>query len=215
MGSVVCVDSQGRNGCYNPLKRPIEMAARQRIQDSAMEQGRKYFYGIRTKKNYRKAFPLLLDAARHGSVHAQFMVGFAYRDGLGTKEKLAQSRRWWASAAKRDHPGALFNLALDYDYGRGVQPNSRKAFGLYKRGAEFGDRDAQCNLAVAYMNGRGIERDFRKGIYWMKRAALQGDPRITRIKLPGDAGCGRIFLLGVIHGEPTGNSRISDNYENR
>ncbi len=39
--------------------------------------------------------------------------------------------------------------------------------------------------------------------------------RITRLKLPGDAGCGRIFLLGVIHGEPTGNSRISDNYEDR
>jgi TPR repeat protein len=152
------------------------MAARVRNEDSAMEQGRKYFYGIRTKKNYWRAFPLFLDAAQHGYVHAQFMVGFAFRDGLRTQEKITQSRKWWASAAKRDHPGALFNLALDYDYGRGVRPNPRKAFGLYKRGAELGDREAQCNLAVAYLDGRGIKRDLQ-GNDWMKRAALQADPK--------------------------------------
>ena len=73
------------------------------------------------------------------------------------------------------------------------------------------------------------------GLYARVQSVLQQDPlsghlivftnrsrtvwiwvvRITRLKLPGDAGCGRIFLLGVIHGEPTGNSRISDNYEDR
>jgi TPR repeat protein len=50
-------------------KRPIEMALGQTVQNE-MEQGRKYFYGIRTKKNYRKAFPFLLRAARQGYVHA-------------------------------------------------------------------------------------------------------------------------------------------------
>src|SRR5271157_384181 len=111
------------------------MATGQHNQDYAMEQGRKYFYGIRTKKNYLKAFPLLLQAARDGYVHAQYMVGFAYKDGLGTKKNLAQSRRWWAASANRDHPAAPFNLALDYDFGRGIRPNPRKAFDLYKRGA--------------------------------------------------------------------------------
>lgn len=152
------------------------MALSQRVQNFEMEQGRRYFYGIRTRKNYRKAFPLLLLAARRGYVHAQYMVGCAYRDGLGTKKRIAQSRRWWA-AARRDHPGALFNLALDYDYGRGVKPNPRKAFSLYKRGAESVDREAQCNLAVAYLDGRGTKRSLQRGKYWMKRAAFQGDPK--------------------------------------
>lgn len=138
--------------------------------------GRKYFYGIRAKKNYRKAFPLLLHAARQGFAHAQFLAGIACRDDLGAQKKIAQSRKWWTSA-KRDHPGALFNLALDYACGREVRPNLRKAFGFYKRGAEMGDREAQCNLAVAYLDGQGIKRDLRKGKDWMKRAALRGDPK--------------------------------------
>jgi uncharacterized protein len=150
------------------------MAARH-AREFEMEQGRKYFYGIRTKKNYRKAYPLLLEAARQGFVHAQYLVGYAYRNGLGTKKALAKARRWWTSSAKRDHPGALFNLALDY--GRGIRPNPKKAFGLYQRGAELGDREAQCNLAVAYLDGRGTKRSPRLGTYWMRRAARQGDPK--------------------------------------
>jgi uncharacterized protein len=114
-----------------------------------MEQGRKYFYGIRTRTNFRKGFPLILEAARQGHVHAQYMVGYAYRDALGTMKNLTQSRRWRADAAKRNHPRAMFNLALDYDLGRGVRHNPRKAFVLYKRSAELGDKEAQCYLAVA------------------------------------------------------------------
>jgi hypothetical protein len=36
------------------------MVPAQRARSFEMEEGRKYFYGIRTKTNYRKAFPLLL-----------------------------------------------------------------------------------------------------------------------------------------------------------
>jgi TPR repeat protein len=56
------------------------MAHARRAEHFEMEEGRKYFYGIRTKTNYRKAFPLLLHAARRGYVHAQYLVGYAYRD---------------------------------------------------------------------------------------------------------------------------------------
>ncbi len=62
------------------------MAPTRRAQHFEMEEGRKYFYGVRTKTNYRKAFPLLLAAARQGYVHAQYLVGYAYRDALGTKK---------------------------------------------------------------------------------------------------------------------------------
>jgi TPR repeat protein len=68
------------------------MARAQSVRHFEMEQGRKFFYGIRTRTNYRKAFPLLLEAARQGYVHAQYMVGYAYRDALGTEKNLAKSR---------------------------------------------------------------------------------------------------------------------------
>ena len=97
------------------------MSPARRAQHYELEEGRKYFYGIGRKTNYSKAFPLLLAAARRGYVHAQYAVGYSYRDGRGVPKNLAQSRRWWSAAAKRGHPGAKFNLALDYDLGRGVQ----------------------------------------------------------------------------------------------
>ena len=137
--------------------RSLQMALTRRAEHFEMEEGRKYFYGIRTKTNYRKAFPLLLAAARRGYVHAQYLVGYAYRDGLGTEKDLAHSRKWWAASAKRGHPGAMFNLALDYDLARGVRRNPRKAFVLYQRAAKLGDREAQCNLAHRVFGRRGYE----------------------------------------------------------
>src|ERR687892_68842 len=38
--------------------------------------GQEFFYGISRQKNYRKAFPYLLDAAANGYVHAQNLVGY-------------------------------------------------------------------------------------------------------------------------------------------
>jgi len=81
------------------------------------ELGRALFYGIRRKRNYRKAFPLLLQAAKEGYVHWQYLVGYALDHGLGVKRDLRGARHWYAKAGRRGHPGALFNLALMYDLG--------------------------------------------------------------------------------------------------
>ena len=100
------------------------------------------------KKNYRKAFPLLLEGARAGYIHAQNLVGYCYSCGLGTYEDNELAVFWFAKAAKQGHNGALYNLALCYEHGRGVEANVRKAFNLYLKAAEAGDRWAQCNLGV-------------------------------------------------------------------
>src|ERR1700694_5550459 len=82
------------------------------------EFGRALFYGEGKKRNYRKAFPLLLQAAREGHVHWQYLTGYALANGLGTSRNLKAARSWYARAAKRGHPGALFNLALMYAQGK-------------------------------------------------------------------------------------------------
>jgi hypothetical protein len=48
--------------------RSVQMAHAPHAEHFELEEGHKYFYGIRTKTNYRKAFPLLLAAARQGYV---------------------------------------------------------------------------------------------------------------------------------------------------
>lgn len=55
------------------------------------ELGRALFYGIRRKRNYRKAFPLLLRAAEEGRVHWQYLAGYALANGLGVKRNLKQA----------------------------------------------------------------------------------------------------------------------------
>ena len=57
--------------------------------DNPSEIGQNFFYGISVRRNYRKAFPYLLDAAALGYVHAQNLVGYCYDLGLGVKRSKA------------------------------------------------------------------------------------------------------------------------------
>src|SRR6185437_4646101 len=141
------------------------------------ELGRELFYGIRRRRNYHKAFPLILQAARSGWVHWQYLAGYSLAHGLGVERNLRAARRWYAKAGSKRHPGALFNLALMYDQGRGVRHDYRRAFRLYEKGAKLGDPAAQCNLALAYLDGRGTARSLRDAIRWFRMAAAKGDPK--------------------------------------
>lgn len=55
------------------------------------EIGQNLFYGINVKRNYRKAFPYLLEAAYRGEIHAQNLVGYCYGRGLGVKKDRLQA----------------------------------------------------------------------------------------------------------------------------
>ncbi len=97
--------------------------------------GQRYFYGDSGRRNYRKAFPFLLEAASAGDVHPQNLVGFCYDLGLGVQKDSAQAVFWYQRAARHRHKEALCNLAISYARGKGVEPNPRKAFLLYKQAA--------------------------------------------------------------------------------
>ena len=103
--------------------------------------GCRYFYGKRGRRpSYRKAFPLLLSAAKLGVRHAQNLVGVCYDDGLGVRCNPAAAAVWFAKAARQGHVVATFDLALCYDQGKGVAQNARRAATLYRRAAELGTR---------------------------------------------------------------------------
>lgn len=61
--------------------------------------GQEFFYGISKRRNYRKAFPYLLDAAALGYVHAQNLVGYCYSLGLGVTKSKKAAAFWYKQAA--------------------------------------------------------------------------------------------------------------------
>ncbi len=112
------------------------------VKDDPSEIGQNLFYGISRKRNYRKAFPYLLEAANRGDVHSKNLVGYCYDLGLGVERNKSRALSWFRHAAKFHHKEALFNLAVSYDTGDGVAVNHKKAFSFYKRAAELGDLPA-------------------------------------------------------------------------
>lgn len=143
--------------------------------DNPSRVGQNYFYGISKRKNYRKAFPHLLDAAFLGYDHCQNLVGYCYHLGLGVEKDSALAAYWYQQAAKAMHKEALYNLATMYEKGDGVELNLRKAFSLYRKAAELGEDWAQCNLGVMYLDGIGTKQNLAKGLEWMRKAAKRGD----------------------------------------
>src|SRR5258708_40137029 len=103
--------------------------------DDPSEVGQNFFYGVSGKRNYRKAFPYLSEAANRGEIHAQNLLGYCYDLGLGVEKDKLQAMFWYLQAAKYHHKEALFNLAVSYDMGNGVKANAKKAFSFYKRAA--------------------------------------------------------------------------------
>ena len=74
--------------------------------------GQEFFYGISRRKNYKKAFPYLLDAAINRYIHAQNLVGYCYSHGLGVRKQKRVAAYWYEQAANGGHREALWNLGL-------------------------------------------------------------------------------------------------------
>jgi TPR repeat protein len=87
------------------------------LDDDPSEVGQDFFYGLSGKRNYRKAFRYLFEAANLGEIHAQNLVGYCYSRGLGVKKDKAQAFFWYQQAAKYHHKEALFNLGVLFDNG--------------------------------------------------------------------------------------------------
>lgn len=63
------------------------------------ERGWEFFSGEGRRKNYRKAYPLLLRAAKEGVRHAQNLVGVCLDNGLGCERDPRKAMRWYRRAS--------------------------------------------------------------------------------------------------------------------
>src|ERR1039458_3596712 len=89
-------------------------------------------------KNYRKAVPHFLVAAKNGHPHAQNLVGYCYDLGYGPRRNARSAVHWYKKAAKNGYAEAIYNLALSYAHGRGISKDERKAFSLNRQAATIG-----------------------------------------------------------------------------
>ncbi len=126
-------------------------------------------------KQYKKAFPLMQNAAKEGNADAQLYLGWMYANGQGIKRNYAQAVSWLRKSANQGNALAQNDLGLMYAEGRGVKRNYAQAISWYRKSAEQGNAYAQNNLGWMYVNGRGIIQDDQQAVFWLKKAAEQGN----------------------------------------
>lgn len=142
-------------------------------QDSPLDQTYRKGEELFNKKDYKKAFSILVDAAKQNHAGAQFLVGKMYYFGYYVKKNVPEAIIWYQKSAAQGYGFAQNNLGFIYLKGDGVPRDLDKAFSLISKAAEKDIAIAQCNLGSMYLHGEGVDKDPVKAMnYFMKSANL-------------------------------------------
>ncbi len=131
-------------------------------------------FAVMQKGDFATALRLWTPLAEKGDVHAQFVLGQMFYEGLGVSVNYEEAFKWTALAATQGHRSAEGFLARMYRNGDGVAQSYKAAAKWYKSAAQQGVLDAQANLGVLYGNGTGVAQDFVKAYMWLSIAAKDG-----------------------------------------
>ena len=100
-------------------------------------------------RNYKGAFPLILEAAKLGNPQSMSILGSMYLLGQGTKEDGVQAVFWLTNAVELQFEGAESVLGMAYATGKaGVKADIPKAQELLARAASRGDEQSARMLAM-------------------------------------------------------------------
>ncbi|MQY44663.1 hypothetical protein GAO09_01065 [Rhizobiales bacterium RZME27] len=120
-------------------------------------------------------FRLYNEAAASGNVLAQYNLGVAYRDGIGTQVSGEQALHWFEEAAVGGDDTAAFNIGSIYDEGKLVPEDNQTAIAWYDLAAQRGSTDGMINLGLMYENGEGIAANPERAAEMFRAAADKGD----------------------------------------
>jgi Sel1 repeat len=130
--------------------------------------------------------------AEKGDREAQFLLGAAHQEALGTDRNLEKARQWYNRAAEAGHVLAMNNLGFMLAMGHGGDPNIVKARFLFSRAAEQGSFTALHNIvefgpsdqgdqqrlqalrSVAAVQALGMRKD--EGIRFLAERGLIANP---------------------------------------
>ena len=75
----------------------------------------------------KTAYESALTKALAGDPQAQFLLGEAFRQGVGVPRNPKKAAEWYEKAAARSHIEALYALGTLYENGEGVRREDRKS----------------------------------------------------------------------------------------
>lgn len=155
------------------------------VQDTL--KGDAYANGNGVGQDDAAAFAAYLEAAKHGFLPAQRIVGMAYATGRGTQRNVATAIDWLQQPAMHSDIRAQFELAELY--GKGATHDQAKAAAWLRLAAEGGDARAQYQLGNRLRAGQGVKQDHAQAAEWYLKAAERG-VRAAQIEL------GRAYAAG-------------------
>ena len=124
-------------------------------------------------KNWEKAFPVCLRAAKQGNMISQFYLGWMYDNGDGVSKNENESVKWYKLAAKQGNANSQYNLGVIYDNGEGVHEDENESVKWYKLAAKQGHAKAQNNLGWMYENGE--YKNYGEAFKWYEKASMNGN----------------------------------------
>ena len=138
-------------------------------------------------KELDKAFPFLHFAANNENslskavITSQFLLGYCYTTGQGTKQDYEQGRLWLKKASDAGQSNAANILGEIYYKGLGIPSNYETAAKYFKLAADKDNITGLKNLARLYMNGQGVTKSREKAMLYLRRAAQLGDEESAQI----------------------------------
>ena len=108
---------------------------------ACLQVGLYYYYTVKTKAAYKKAFHLFTDAYNFGENEAIINIGLCYLQGNGVKEDKKKAVRCFRTAAEKYSSGVAYhNLGICYENGFGVRKDYKKAIEMYGKAVENGEK---------------------------------------------------------------------------
>jgi len=139
----------------------------------------------------REVIDDVMTAASNNNAMAQYLIGSAYEEGIGTESNLTKAVEYYRASAKQGYSCALISLGTCYEDGLGVKIDVRKAAENYKKAAELGNSIGMCCLGLFYECGKGFEKDPRRAVTWYRKAADFGSvDAIRRVSVCYNIGIG-------------------------
>ncbi len=117
----------------------------------------------------------ILDDAKDGQAHAQYLMGVFRTTGRqGIERDFVAARRWFETAAAQGYGPAQFRLGDLFRYGKGGEKDLDEAVRLFGLAAAGGDLPALNALGEVYFHGEGVEKSAETALEHYRQAAEAG-----------------------------------------
>jgi len=152
----------------------LESAATQQHADASVELAM-LLEKDRREQDIPRIVMLLEQAARAGSVRADYALGIRYLDANGVKRDSERAVELFRRSAMAGYLPSQYALGFVLSHGIGVANDDVASLEWFRRAADRGNPAAMHAVGNAYANGWGVGKSIDIAYKWYCRAAQGGD----------------------------------------